>query len=63
MRIVIEKRSCQGCERCVNICPDVFRMWGEYLKASFEVAEPEKHREAVMKARDECPYDAITVVP
>jgi ferredoxin len=61
MRIRIEKRFCQGCERCVNICPEVFRMWGEFLKANFEVTEPEKYRQAVIRAIEECPYDAITV--
>ena len=61
MRIRIKVQSCQGCERCVNICPEVFRMWGEHLKASFEVADPEKHRQAIIKAIEECPYDAITV--
>jgi ferredoxin len=36
-------------------------MWGEYLKANFEVADPEKHRQAIIKAIEECPYDAIAV--
>lgn len=61
MRIRIKKHSCQGCERCVNICPEVFRMWGELLKANFEVTDPEKYRQAVMKAVEECPYHAISV--
>lgn len=62
MKVIIDKNLCKGCELCVNICTDVFIMWGAYLKPVFDVKDPEKYGEAVKKAALECPYKAITVV-
>ncbi len=61
MRIKINKKLCVGCEVCVNICPDVFRMWGEFLKADFEVAEPQRFNDPILKAIDACPAAAISI--
>lgn len=61
MRVRIDRNLCIGCETCVNICPDVFRMWGEFLKADFEVEKPEPFGAPIRKALDSCPTSAITV--
>jgi ferredoxin len=50
-----------GCEVCVNHCPDVFMMWGMYMKADFDVAHPEKYKKAVREAVGMCPKHAISV--
>ncbi len=63
VRIKIDKRRCNGCETCVNLCPEVFRMWGEFLKADFKVLQPERFKDPIQKAVDSCPTSAIAVVP
>lgn len=62
MRIHIDTRLCTGCEACINHCPGVFMAWGRYLKADFEVADPEKYQEAVREAAGLCPKKAISVL-
>jgi ferredoxin len=61
MRIHINKGLCGGCEACINHCPDVFMAWGMYLKADFEVADPEKYQQAVSEAASLCPKKAISI--
>ncbi|MBA4396657.1 MAG: ferredoxin [Syntrophus sp. (in: bacteria)] len=61
MRIRIDKNLCNGCETCVSSCPDVFMSWGMYLKADFDVADPEKYRQAVREAAGLCPQKAISI--
>ena len=61
MRIKINKKLCIGCEACVNICPEVFRMWGEFLKSDFEVSQPERFKAAILHAVDSCPATAIAI--
>ncbi len=61
MRIIIKKEACIGCEICVNTCPEVFMEWGLYMRAQFEVKEPERYRHLVEKAIEYCPVKAICV--
>jgi ferredoxin len=61
MRIRIDKNLCNGCETCINHCPDVFMMWGMYMKADFEVADPEKYQKAVQEAASLCPKKAVSI--
>jgi ferredoxin len=62
MRIKINKKLCVGCEACVNICPDVFRTWGEFLKADIEIThQPERYIDPIRKAVAECPTAAIAI--
>jgi ferredoxin len=63
MRIRIDKKRCNGCEACVNSCPDVFMAWGRYMKADFEVADPGKYEAAVRLAAERCPQQAIGIEP
>jgi ferredoxin len=59
MRIVIDIQSCNGCERCIETCFEVFRQWGLNLRPVFEVKDPDRHREAVRQAVRDCPRKAI----
>jgi ferredoxin len=61
MKIHIDKNLCTGCEICVNHCPDVFMMWGMYMKADFDVAHPEKYQKAVRETAGMCPKQAISI--
>ena len=61
VRVKINKQLCIGCEACVNHCPDVFMIWGMYMKAEFDVPRPEKHRDSVLEAAGLCPKRAISV--
>jgi ferredoxin len=36
-------------------------MWGMYMKADFEVADPEKYQKAVREAASLCPKKAISI--
>lgn len=52
--------ECIACERCVEICPEVFQM-GEDI-AEVKVDEvPEGKEDAVRQAAEECPTSAIEV--
>jgi ferredoxin len=63
MRIRINKNLCNGCETCIGHCPDVFMAWGMYLKADFEVADPEKYQKMAWEAAGLCPKKAISIFP
>ena len=60
MKAIVDADTCIGCELCVGICPEVFRM--ETGKAVVYVAQiPKEVYETCKKAAEECPVDAITV--
>jgi ferredoxin len=61
VRIKINKKLCTGCETCINHCPDVFMAWGMYMKADFEVADPDKYQKTVQEAAGLCPKRAIVI--
>jgi len=61
MRIRIDKKRCNGCESCVNHCPDVFMLWGRHMKADFEVSHPEKYQKAIREAAELCPNKAVSI--
>jgi ferredoxin len=61
LRIIIKKEACIGCEICVNTCPEVFMEWGLYMRPVFEVGEPERYKDLIRKAVEECPARAITI--
>jgi ferredoxin len=52
--------DCISCNRCVEICPEVFEMGEE--RAFVKVDEiPEQYQDATQEAADECPTSAIIV--
>jgi ferredoxin len=58
MAVVIDEEACMGCESCVEICPNVFKMDDEGEKAI--VIKPDSTEECVEEAIDSCPAEAIS---
>ena len=56
--IVIDETECEGCETCVELCPDVFAFDEDSQKA--KVTAPESDDECVEEAMDSCPVDCIS---
>jgi ferredoxin len=52
--------DCIACGLCVDICPDVFEM-GEQFAQVKNGSDPDKHKEMVNQAAEECPVSAIIV--
>ncbi len=57
-RVHLDEECCLGCEACVEICPEVFRMNEETEKSEVIKAEggPE---EQIQEAMDSCPAECI----
>lgn len=58
MAIVINEDECVGCETCVEICPDVFKLNDDGDKAV--VIDPNSDADCVDEAIDTCPNEAIS---
>lgn len=52
--------ECIACERCVEICPEVFQMGDEYAEAKVNLI-PYDLEELVQEAADDCPVNAIVL--
>ena len=52
--------DCIACGLCVDICPDVFEMGERFAQVKNSVS-PEKHKDLVIQASEECPVSAIIV--
>jgi ferredoxin len=52
--------DCIACERCVQICPEVFEMGDTYAEVKVDTV-PAEYEDAVREAAAECPVAAITV--
>ncbi len=52
--------ECVGCERCVEICPEVFAMGDEIAEVLVDEV-PEELEDRVTEAIEECPSEAIVV--
>ena len=52
--------ECIACQRCVEICPEVFQMGEQFAEVQMNPI-PAEHEEAVREAADECPTDAIVL--
>jgi len=56
-RIVIDEDECEGCESCVELCPEVFAFDEDTEKA--RVIDPASDDECVEEAMDSCPVECI----
>jgi len=52
--------DCIACERCVEICPEVFEMGETYAEVKVDDVPPE-YEDEVREAADECPVSAIII--
>lgn len=60
MKANVDESLCIGCELCIQLCPAVFRMEGEFAVAIAETVPP-AHENAARQAGSECPVEAITI--
>lgn len=57
-RVVIDEQECDGCETCVELCPEVFAFDEEDEVA--KVINPEADDECIEEAIDSCPAECIS---
>jgi len=60
MKATVDAELCEGCETCVEICPDVFSMEGETAVA-IDGDIPSEHEDAAEEAAESCPVEAIEI--
>lgn len=60
MKAKVDKETCIGCELCVQICPEVFRMEDDKAIVFVDLV-PKAQEGTCSQAADECPVTAITV--
>ena len=60
MKAAVDESLCIGCELCVETCPAVFSMRGEFA-AAIEEAVPPAYEKAARQAASECPVEAIII--
>ncbi len=60
MKATVDKDVCTGCELCVQTCPEVFSMDGDYAVA-IDGPVPKKYESEAQQAADECPVEAISI--
>ncbi len=59
MKVSISE-DCIACERCVEICPEVFQMGETYAEVKDDV-NPADFEDGVHQAAEECPVSASIV--
>jgi ferredoxin len=59
IRIVIDEQECDGCETCVEMCPEVF-MFDEDANVA-KVIDPEADADCIENAFDACPAECINL--
>ena len=52
--------ECISCERCVEVCPEVFEMGAELAEVKLEEVPPDLEN-SVRQSADECPVEAIII--
>lgn len=61
MKASVNENLCIGCESCVEICPDVFKMQDNLAVCGFDDDIPEKFADACREAAESCPVEAIEI--
>lgn len=60
MKAKVDRDLCTGCELCVQTCPEVFRMEGEFAVA-YASPVPKDCEDTAQQAAEECPVEAIAI--
>jgi ferredoxin len=56
--VVIDEQECDGCQTCVELCPDVFEFDEDAEVA--RVIDPEAEDACIEEAIDSCPAECIS---
>ncbi len=57
-KVVIDQDECEGCESCVEICPEVFG-FDEEREVAYVIKEEGGPEDEIEEAMDNCPADCI----
>jgi ferredoxin len=57
-RVVIDEQDCDGCQTCVELCPDVFEFDEDAEVA--RVINPKAEDACIEEAIDSCPSECIS---
>ena len=57
-KVVIDQDECEGCESCVEICPEVFG-FDEEREVAYVIKEEGGPEDEIEEAMDNCPVDCI----
>lgn len=59
MKIKVNQETCVGCEMCINVCPELFKLNDEYKSECISSDVPEELCDKAQEAVDVCPVKAI----
>lgn len=61
LRVVVDLKRCNGCETCVDVCPEVFAIKNKQAMVKLDPV-PLELEGCALEARDECMAGAIKIV-
>jgi ferredoxin len=61
MKAVVDEEKCQGCEICVEVCPDVFELGDDDIAKVIVDVVPSETEDDCRDAADQCPEEAISI--
>lgn len=60
MIATVDKNTCTGCGLCVDTCPEVFEIEGDFAIVKTNPVPPPSEKEC-QEAADGCPVNAISI--
>ena len=63
MKAIVDAEACIGCAACEGICPAVFEMSDEDLAVVKVDVVPAEAEADCKEAAEQCPVEAISIVP
>ncbi len=62
IQVKIDKTKCLGCEICMVICPEIFKIRNSSVEAAAGIV-PEHLYPKCVEASESCPSEAIGIIP